>query len=234
MGDVIKLDVRSPATNERGVFVSVIIPLSLEEAEPGELIAGLPCAFEIILARGGTRAASMNAAARVACGRHLWFLHADTMLHRRAVETLLAQLATEPEALRYFDLRFDGGRLMRVTEIGVRFRSRVLAIPFGDQAFCIPSERFIALGGYDEATATGEDHFLVRQAHHAGLPVLPVGISVVTSARKYLTNGWLKTTLNHLRFTFIQTLLYARRGIDKRKPLHRHSTGEASSRDRQP
>lgn len=206
MRDAIKLDVRPAEGSGGDILVSVIIPLSMQEAEPGALLATLPRAFEIILARGGTRASSMNEAARAARGRHLWFVHADTILEPESVEALRRQLVAGPDALRYFDVLFDGGALMRLTEIGTRFRSRALGLPFGDQAFSIPSGRFKALGGYSEAAAYGEDHLLVRQARRAGLPVLPVGKSLVTSARKYRANGWLRTTWAHWRLTIRQAV----------------------------
>ena len=206
MDKAIRLTVRSPEPIPASVAVSAIIPLSEREAEPHGLLGSLPRDFEIILARGGTRASCMNKAAGTARGRHLWFIHADTVLSPEAVPALLRCIAKQPGGLIYFSLRFDGGGLMRVTELGVGFRSRFLGIPFGDQALCLPAATFRSLGGFDETTACGEDHFLVRQAYRAGVPVVPAGASVVTSARKYRQNGWLKTTWTHLRLTVRQAL----------------------------
>lgn len=206
MHDTVTLDVRPPEPRAEGALVSVIIPLAEHEGVPEALLATLPKTFEIILARGGTRASSMNQAASVARGRHLWFVHADTTLGEDAVSKLLMGLQEQHAALRYFDLRFDGGGLMRLTEGGVRFRSRVFDLPFGDQALCLPAETFHALGGYDETAAHGEDHQLVRDARRAGLAIQPVGATVTTSARKYRDRGWLRTTFLHLRRTLLQSL----------------------------
>lgn len=197
----ISLDIRPPLIRDPAVSVTVIVPLSAGEADPDDLLAALPPSFEIILARGGTRASSMNEAVLVACGRHLWFVHADTTLGADAVAALLAMLAAAPSALHYFDVLFDGGPMMRLTEWGVRCRSRVLRLPFGDQALCIPAATFQVLGGYDEVTACGEDLLLVRRAHRAGISVLPIGASIMTSARKYRRNGWFRTTFRHLKLT---------------------------------
>lgn len=197
----IELDIRPPLIGDPAVSVTVIVPLAAGEAEPNDLLAALPRSFEIVLARGGTRASSMNEAARVARGRHLWFVHADTTLGVDAVAALLAGLAGAPSALHYFDLLFDGGPMMRLTEWGVCFRSRVLRLPFGDQALCIPAATFQKLGGYDETTACGEDLLLVRRAHRKRIAILPVGASIRTSARKYARHGWFRTTLRHLRLT---------------------------------
>jgi len=206
MHDTVTLDVRPPEPRAEGALVSVIIPLAEHEGVPEALLATLPKTFEIILARGGTRASSMNQAASVARGRHLWFVHADTTLGEDAVSKLLMGLQEQHAALRYFDLRFDGGGLMRLTEGGVRFRSRVFDLPFGDQALCLPAATFHALGGYDETAAHGEDHQLVRDARRAGLAIQPVGATVTTSARKYRDRGWLRTTFLHLRLTLLQSL----------------------------
>lgn len=206
MRDAVRLDVRPPATSLDGALVSVIIPLAEHEAVPEDLLAVLPGAFELVLARGGTRASSMNHAASVARGRHLWFVHADTTLSADAVPQLLLRLQEKHAAVRYFDLRFDGGALMRLTECGVTFRSRVMGLPFGDQALCLPAAMFLALGGYDEAAAHGEDHKLVRNARRAGFTVQPVGATITTSARKYRDKGWFRTTFMHLRLTLLQSL----------------------------
>lgn len=206
MRDAVTLDVRPPETSPDGALVTVIIPLAEHEAVPDALLASLPKTFEIILAGGGTRASSMNHAASVARGRHLWFVHADTTLSADAVPQLLLRLQEQRAAVRYFDLRFDGGALMRLTERGVSFRSRVIGLPFGDQALCLPAATFRALGGYDETAAHGEDHQLVRDARRAGLAVQPVGATITTSARKYRDKGWFRTTFMHLRLTLLQSL----------------------------
>jgi hypothetical protein len=205
-GGCVTLDIRGSQIDRDEVAVTVVIPLAPRDAEPVALIAMLPDSFEVILARGGTRASSMNQAAAVAAGRHLWFVHADTTLGADAAAALLARLQDERPAVLYFDLRFDGGALMRLTERGVGFRSRVLGLPFGDQALCLSSATFKALGGYDEQAAYGEDHLLVRRARRAGIPALPVGVTITTSSRKYRDHGWFRTTFLHWRLTLLQVL----------------------------
>lgn len=202
----VRLDIRAARHHQGEAAVTVIVPLAEDEPEPSGMLAVLPAVFEVILARGGTRASSMNEAASVAKGRHLWFVHADTVLGIDAVTTLVGRIGVRDAALHYFDIRFDGGGLMRLTDLGVRFRSRLLGMPFGDQALCISAATFRALGGYDETAAYGEDHLLVRSARRLGIPVLPVGVTIATSARKYRDNGWLRTTLKHWRLTLLQVL----------------------------
>lgn len=202
----VELEIWQPSAR-KDPALSVIIPLAPGEAEPVRLLGSLPHGAEVVLARGGTRASSMNHAATMASGKHLWFVHADTILSSDAIEALQACLKDE-EAIYYFDLRFDGSPLMRLTELGVHFRSRCFGIPFGDQALCLSREAFTRLGGYDERTPTGEDHLLVRKAHSLGIPVRPVGATILTSARKYTQNGWFRTTWHHLRLTVSQAFLH--------------------------
>ncbi len=86
-----------------------------------------------------------------------------------------------------------------LTELAVHFRSRVLGLPFGDQALCVSRQTFSALGGYDERAIHGEDHLLVRKAHRAGLSVEPVGATLVTkraevSPKRLVTHNLAATT----------------------------------------
>lgn len=182
---------------------SVIVPLTAAEPPPEELLSALPDDMEVILARGGTRAESLDAGAAVARGAFLWFVHADTRLPGDAAEALRAAVRRAPDALHFFDLRFDGPAVMALNGAGVRLRSRLLRLPFGDQALCLDAGLFRRLGGYP-AVARGEDHLLVWRAHRAGVPVRPVGASVTTSSRRYRARGWARTTALHLVLTLRQ------------------------------
>ncbi|MBX9924901.1 MAG: hypothetical protein K2Y05_00960 [Hyphomicrobiaceae bacterium] len=206
MSDRIELDIRPPSDSGPEPLISLIVPLAPWDTAPDRLISRIPGRIEIILARGGTRATSMNRAAMVARGSHLWFVHADSDITADAVTKLLQQVTSGNAALRYFDLTFDGGFAMRITELGVMVRSRVFGMPFGDQAFCLPATSFAMLGGYDETVTYGEDHLLVWSARRHKLPVLPVGATVLTSARKYREQGWFRTTAKHLWLTVKQAL----------------------------
>jgi hypothetical protein len=77
-------------------------------------------------------------------------------------------------------------------------------MPFGDQGFCIRRRDWQALGGFPEAAPYGEDHLFVWKARRAGLPVRPLGLTLLTSARKYRDHGWLRTTARHFLLTYAQ------------------------------
>jgi rSAM/selenodomain-associated transferase 2 len=219
---------------ESHCILSVIVPVAPDETQWCALLddlAALPAPSEVILVRAAHdelaipsswlqdlhirqiqsfpgRARQMNLGARLAGGRWLWFLHADTRLGATVLTALNQFLASEREALGWFDLKFrdDGPALTRLNARGARWRSRWLGLPFGDQGFVIPAAAFAQLGGYDETVRYGEDHLLVWAAHAHGLPLHPIGATLFTSARKYAAHGWLRTTLRHWLLTLRQAL----------------------------
>lgn len=213
------------------LLLSVIVPLAPGETAWHELIdqlGALPAGSEVIVVHADQqipsagdwpatsrlrqyvslpgRARQQNLGARIARGRWLWFVHADSRLQRDTLPALERFLARSDDALGYFELAFrhDGPRLAALNAWGANLRSHWLQLPFGDQGLLLPAARFAALGGFDETARYGEDHLLVWAARHAGLPIVGVGASLQTSARKYARHGWLRTTLQHWRLTATQ------------------------------
>lgn len=166
------------------------------------------------------RASQQNAGAAATTAPWLWFLHADSRLdpgtetRPGTVQQLARFMAEQPEAIGYFDLRFqsDGPACMAINEFGANLRSRWLGLPFGDQGLLMPRTLFNRLGGFDESIASGEDHALIWRARQLGIPVHPVGAALFTSARKYAERGWLRTTARHLWLTWRQSRDFSRQG----------------------
>ncbi len=154
------------------------------------------------------RAPQMNAGARAAKGRWLWFLHADSRMTAETLVALNEFMSRGRSAIGYFRLAFrsDGPRLTALNALGANFRSRWLGLPFGDQGFVITAKQFQELGGFDESTAYGEDHTLIWQARQAGIPIVRFDAALQTSARKYAERGWLRTTLRHGQLTIAQAV----------------------------
>lgn len=145
------------------------------------------------------RANCLNTGALNSSGDSLWFLHADSRFNEMNISSLLDSIERYPGALLYFDLAFyNAPILMKLNEWGALFRCRILDTPFGDQGLYISKNIFNSLGGFPEYAAYGEDHLFVRNARRKHIPVKPVKTSLYTSPRKYIENGWLKTTLLHL------------------------------------
>lgn len=192
--------------------------LSAVSPEPPDLAeraveAGLCCTVTWTHGEAG-RAAQMNRATLLAGGSHLWFLHSDSRVPDGSIAALRRSADGYPQSLHYFQLRFarPRPRLMVCNELGAGFRSRVLGLPFGDQAICLDRELFLRLGGYDEQARYGEDHLLVWKARRHQTPLRCTGAAVVTSSRKYVQHGWAATTARHFWLTWRQALPEALRG----------------------
>ncbi len=221
------------------VQLSIIVPVAPGEAEAGglfEQLAGLPAGCEIIVVKAqqgpelrpaawpdrlawreytnaGGRARRLNLGGRIARGRWLWFLHADSRLLPATLPALQRFLGEHRDAFGWFDLHFrhDGPGLVRLNAFGANLRSRWWGLPFGDQGFVLRRSRFAELGGFDETVDCGEDHFFVWKARAAALFPQRIGAPLATSARKYAEQGWLRVTLRHGRLTLAQVSAARRR-----------------------
>lgn len=226
--------VHSPASKPRHALVSIIIPtvneISNVHRQTSALAPLLEC--EVIFVDGGStdgteqalqvccqahnnvrlvhaprrRSSQMNAAARIAQGEWLIFLHADTFLPAESFHYFM-QRTRAPRELNAgaFTFRVTNERWpYRYLEFYVGLRSRVLKLPYGDQALFVRRSLFEELGGYREDYPLMEDLELVRRLHqHRGFEILPA--PVYTSARRFENEGYLKRTCSNL---YLQ-LLYA-------------------------
>lgn len=157
--------------------------------------------FQIVSGLNG-RGKQLNRGAESAVGSHLWFLHGDSIVGE-CTHRLMELVRENKSALYYFQLKFDRqfSSLMSVNEFGVKIRSNLLKLPFGDQGFFIKKSLFESLGRFDEDVSYGEDHMFVWACHKSGIPVVSLQKSIITSSRKYQKQGWLPTTLTHLQLT---------------------------------
>jgi hypothetical protein len=174
------------------------------------------------------RAAQLNRGAAAATGEWLWFLHADSALSANAVPALQDFLGGPPRRIAYFRLRFagDGPFLVRLNAVGANVRSRWLGLPFGDQGLVVAKALWLELGRFDESFGRGEDLEFVVRARRRGIPLVELPAALITSARRYRDQGWLRTTLLHAWATAEQ----ARRAYRTRSP---GSSEETLSRDPQ-
>lgn len=180
-----------------------------EALEQSKSVLALP--LRSIVAPSG-RASCMNAGAAESTGQVLWFLHADCYFSNQSMKAVNQQLEKiciqlETNKIFYWNLAFyDGGGLINLNQWGVRFRSHFLKTPFGDQGLCMTKQLFEALGGYDVTAPYGEDHLFIRQARRHNIAIESLEITIFTSARKYIQNGWLRTTVLHQRLWMRQMI----------------------------
>jgi len=181
--------------------------LVIPEGEPCEQP---PESTHVVKAPAG-RARQLNAGLKAARGSTVWILHADSRLTPETVAAALAFARAGTQALGWFALGFfDGPPQMRLNAIGANLRSRFFGMPFGDQGLIAPRRVFVDLGGFDESIACGEDHAFVWAARRAGVPLRRLPGRVYTSARRYVEQGWWRTTRQHLALTWQQRRQFAR------------------------
>jgi rSAM/selenodomain-associated transferase 2 len=146
-----------------------------------------------VLAAPRGRAAQMNAGAAAARGDVLLFLHADTRLPQNADRLVLDGLARSGRAWGRFDVRFDSGGPLGVVAAMMNIRSRLTGIATGDQAMFMTRAAFESVGGFPPI-ALMEDVALSAKLKRFGRP-LALRARVTTSARRWQTNGLLRTVL---------------------------------------
>lgn len=183
---------RTRSAETREVIVPEVIVVDGGSTD-GTVDLALAASARVLLTETN-RARQMNTGARNATGDILLFLHADTLLpagFAEHIERILAQPGTLAGA---FQFRVDGPqRGLRFIEMTTNWRARVLQMPYGDQAIFMRAALFHRQGGFP-ALPFMEDFELMRQLRRQGrIEIAPV--PVITSARRWLQHGVLKTTL---------------------------------------
>ncbi len=213
--------------------VSVIIPALNESANLTCLLPRITAAqpHEVLVADGGStddtlaiaqslgakvvranrgRGQQMNAAASVATGEFLLFLHADTDPPERFPALVCATLerpAVAAGAFR-FALRepVAGGALI---ETGVALRCALCQLPYGDQGLFVRRALFLSLGGFRDWPIL-EDLEMVRRLRGLGRIVI-TREAAPTSSRRWRERGVIRTFLRH-QFILMAHFLGAKPG----------------------
>ncbi len=176
--------------------ISIIIPTTVNEPALPQLLDDLKhLDAEIIISSEGTRAKSLNMGAAKAQHKFLWFLHADSRVTKQNLMHLEKSLYNHPNDLHYFYLAFDGRGFTMLNALGANIRSYLFGLPYGDQGLCISLAQFKIIGGYPENMPYGEDLIFVRLAKKSGVKLNCISSKLLTSSRKYQTQGWLKLTV---------------------------------------
>lgn len=129
----------------------------------------------------------------MAKGEWVLVLHADTVLPVGWAEACAEHM--QKHQAGYFDLRFDQrGVMPRLVAGWVWLRSRWLKLPYGDQAILMSRAMLEGIGGYPDLPLM-EDVALARRLRGA---LLPIGMTVTTSAEKYRRRGWVRQGTRNL------------------------------------
>jgi rSAM/selenodomain-associated transferase 2 len=151
------------------------------------------------------RARQMNAAAKTAKGKILYFLHADSIPPKQFAEQIMKTCTSETSG-GCFRLRFDFPHwFLRLNAWFTRFNWN--AIRFGDQSLFVLQTTFCEIGGFREDHLVLEDQEIIRRIKTKGKFVV-VPLYITTSARKYQKNG-----IYRLQFVFYYIYFLYRIGI---------------------
>ncbi len=204
-------------------LVSVVVPVLRDTDQLAFLLEALGegPAFEVIVANGDEsdlsvralaehhpgvrwlhgapgRATQMNAGARLAAGRWLLFLHADTRLGTGWLEEV-KRIDGDPRdsvgGAFTFRLRHPG-TMARVIEHGVSLRVRWCGLPYGDQGIFVRRDLFEKLGQYTQLPIM-EDVDLAWRLRREGRMVWS-RVPIEVSARRWVRDGWLRRSALNL------------------------------------
>lgn len=151
------------------------------------------------------RGTQLAAGARAAKGSEwLLFLHADTVLATEWPVAVLEHLKTTPEHAACFRLRLNSPALIaRWVEGWANARTRLLGLPYGDQALLIRRSLYEQIGGYAEIPLM-EDVEIAGKLGRRRIRML--ACDAVTSAERYERDGWLTRGFGNLS-TLLRYLL---------------------------
>ncbi len=177
-----------PATLERVTSepdCEVIVVDGASEEGGAERARGLGA--KVIRSRRG-RGRQMNAGAGEARGRVLLFLHADTLLPDGWADHVTRTLSDPNVAAGAFELRLDEPvTASRTIERLVNIRSRLLNLPYGDQAIFVRAETFQRVGGFADIPIMEDFEFLPRVRKIGKIKI--AAAAAVTSARRWKRLG---------------------------------------------
>lgn len=203
----------------RGRSLSVIIPALNEASGLVHLIPRLQAEspLEIIVADGGStdstvevaaslgakvltsqrgRGRQMNAAANIARGELLLFLHADTEPpdhYPEVISSTLSKVGTSAGSFG-FKLR-EAVSFQNCIERLVHLRCAYFQAPYGDQCLFLRKYLFNRIGGYPDWPIL-EDVELVRRLKTFG-SIQTVPQKCATSSRRWISEGTVRTFMRH-------------------------------------
>jgi len=198
-----RISVIVPALNEAPGIGSALERVRHEEnveiivVDGGSTDTTVECArslgAEVMVSPRG-RARQMNVGANAASGEILLFLHADTLLPAGWSDSVRDVVRLPGTAGGAFELRIDTVLpFTRIIERLANLRSRLLQMPYGDQAIFLKAGLFHSAGGFPDLPIM-EDFELVRRLRKMGrITIIPA--PATTSVRRWKKLGVIRAAL---------------------------------------
>lgn len=191
-----------PTLNEEDIIESTIHRAQNRNAEiivvdggstDGTVARAERTGARVVTASGG-RSNQQNRGAELARGLVLLFLHADTHLPDDYMEHVFETMMDPMTATGAFRFKTDlESPFMKAIEFVTNIRSMYFKMPYGDQGLFIRKSLFESVGGFSNIPIMEDFEFMQRIKKKGKVITLPV--SVITSGRRWLNLGVLKTTI---------------------------------------
>ena len=173
-------------------LISEIIVCDAGSADETETIAQAAGALIVTSEKG--RGIQLRTGAHTASCEWLLFLHADSCLETDWSKTLI-EYVQGPGMAFVFRLRFrSSGFAPRFVERWANWRTKLFALPYGDQGLLIQTKFYEELGGFKDMPLMEDVEFAQKLAGR--FSVLPITLS--TSARKYEQQGYFRRGAKNL------------------------------------
>ncbi len=208
------LSIVIPVLNEAATLPSLLADIARQQGVRLEVIVGdggsTDASGPLALAGGARfiraprgRGAQMNAAAHLAQGAYLLFLHADSRLPHphllaHALRALGEAMSSSPRVAGHFCLHFqraNSGNTLFYQYMEAKTRLNRVNTTNGDQGVLLTKQWFAELGGFDERMPFLEDQRLAERIRHEGQWMTLPGV-LVTSARRFEIEGFLQRYLS--------------------------------------
>jgi len=163
------------------------------------------------------RAKQLNAGAAAASGDILTFLHADIWLESGALAAVETALSSGYVG-GGFRQKIDGKNILyRVLEIAGNIRGKYLKVFYGDSGIFLKRADFKKIGGFPEIPILEEMEFSKNLCKLGKTTLVIPHIHI--SARRWETNGLIRTTVNNWLITLLYFLKFSPERLAK---LYRH------------
>ena len=159
------------------------------------------CGARVLQSEKRQRAHQLNLGGAAATGEVLWFLHADTWVSARSVESIRAVFVDSAVVGGGFKRRFrSASPLLAFTCWIASLRSRWCGLFFGDQSVFVRKAVFGQVGGFADLPVF-EDFDFCQRLKQVG-KMRCVGPAVRSSARRFQKRGVLAVVLQDLWLTW--------------------------------